>query len=371
MSRKSQAILQWYECHARDLPWRIGPRARRHGARPDPYVVWLSEVMLQQTTVTGAIPYFERFVARWASVSDLAAAPQEAVLQAWAGLGYYARARNLHAAAKVIRDQHKGRLPQDMAALKALPGIGPYTSAAIAAIAYDAPVVAVDGNVERIVARLFAIEAPLPKAKAMIAKKAQTLLPPARFGEFTEAMMDLGASICRPRKPACALCPLQKGCAAYETGDPERLPVKIKKGPLPRRAGTAFVAFREDGAILLRRRPDRGLLGGMCEVPTTNWCKRPPSPGADKAPFAARWFWLPEDVHHTFTHFHLALRIKIAHLDRQQAAACLHQLPDHWWSAPQNIDTEALSSLMHKVIACAQSHGLRKKALRQNGSIKT
>ena len=260
------ALLAWYDRHRRALPWRAAP-----GERADPYRVWLSEIMLQQTTVKAVAPYYARFLARWGDVRALAAAPLEEVLKAWAGLGYYARARNLHACARAVVERHGGEFPASEAALRALPGIGAYTAAAIAAIAFDVPASPVDGNVERVIARLFAVEAPLPGAKPELRRLARELTPQRRAGDFAQAMMDLGATICTPKKPACALCPWNEGCAAHARGDAETFPRRTPKREGALRRGAAFVARRADGFVLVRTRPAKGLLGGMTEVPTTEW----------------------------------------------------------------------------------------------------
>ena len=257
-------LLAWYDRHRRVLPWRAKP-----GEAIDPYRVWLSEIMLQQTTVKTVGPYFARFVARWPDVGALAAAPLDDVLRLWAGLGYYARARNLHACARAVAE--RGGFPRTEAELTTLPGIGRYTAAAIAAIAFDDHAVPVDGNVERVVTRLFAIEEELPAAKPEIQRLAQTLAPDARAGDFAQAMMDLGATICTPVKPACVLCPWMEDCAARRRGDPQTFPRKAPKREGKLRRGAAFVAVRADGCVLLRSRPPKGLLGGMTEVPTTDW----------------------------------------------------------------------------------------------------
>ncbi|HSG94758.1 MAG TPA: A/G-specific adenine glycosylase, partial [Afifellaceae bacterium] len=262
----SAPVLAWSDRHARVLPWRIGPAARRHGARPDPYRVWLSEIMLQQTTVKAVLPYYQAFTSRWPDVAALAGAQDDAVMAAWAGLGYYSRARNLIACARQIRDHHHGRFPDKAADLAKLPGIGAYTSAAIAAIAFDEPIAVVDGNVERVIARTFAIKTPLPAAKAEIRARLAPMVPTERTGEFAEAMMDVGATLCTPRQPACSLCPLAEGCRAFRSGRQSDFPVRPAKKPRPTRHGEAYVAIREDGAVLLRKRPPKGLLGGMAEV---------------------------------------------------------------------------------------------------------
>src|SRR5215469_2050578 len=259
-------LLAWYDRHRRALPWRAAA-----GATPDPYRVWLSEIMLQQTTVTAVAPYFSRFIARWGDVRALAAAPLEHVLRAWAGLGYYARARNLHACAKAVVAHYGGAFPSTEAALAELPGIGPYTAAAIAAIAFGARAAAVDGNVERVVARLYAVERELPAAKPHIRALAARLVPLQQAGDFAQAMMDLGATICTPKRPACALCPWMSACRARARGDPAAFPRRAPKRAGVLRRGAAFVALRADGCVLVRARAPRGLLGGMTEVPTTAW----------------------------------------------------------------------------------------------------
>ena len=262
-------MLAWYDRHRRKLPWRAAP-----GERSDPYRVWLSEIMLQQTTVKAVAPYYAGFLQRWTDVRALAAAPLEDVLKAWAGLGYYARARNLHACARAVVERHGGQFPVTEAELRTLPGIGAYTAAAIAAIAYDAPASPVDGNVERVIARLYAIATPLPAAKAEIRRRASALTPPRRTGDFAQAMMDLGATICTPKNPACALCPWDNACAARARGDAEALPRRLPKREGALRRGAAFVAQRADGFVLVRTRPAKGLLGAMTEVPTTQWLHR-------------------------------------------------------------------------------------------------
>jgi len=304
------ALLRWYDRAARVLPWRIGPDARAAGQRADPYRVWLSEVMLQQTTVAAVRGYFHRFTARWPDVHALAAAPEAEVMAEWAGLGYYARARNLIACAREVVAAG-GDFPRERRALQALPGIGPYTSAAIAAIAFDAPETVVDGNVERVVARLFAVTAALPGARQRLAELAGRLTPQTRPGDFAQAMMDLGATICTPRKPSCAQCPLQGFCHAQAQGIAAALPMKTAKAPKPERHGIAYIARRGDGAVLLETRPPRGLLGGMPGWPCTDWpdAGQPVTPAP---PLVADWQVLAGTVRHTFTHFHLTLAVHTA-----------------------------------------------------------
>jgi A/G-specific adenine glycosylase len=346
------ALLAWYDRHARKLPWRVGPTDRARGVEPDPYRVWLSEVMLQQTTVAAVGPYFERFVARWPTVADLAAAPVDDVMRAWAGLGYYARARNLKACATAVVRDHAGRFPKTAAELQALPGIGAYTAAAIAAIAFDEPVAVVDGNVERVIARLFALDEPLPGAKTAIHRHQTVLTPATRPGDYAQAMMDLGAAICTPVRPACALCPLSAACAARAEANPEIYPVKPAKRPRPTRYGTAFVAVRVDGAVLLRRRPPHGLLGGMAEVPGTDWLVAAPDPCP---PVEAEWRDAGKVVH-VFTHFRLELAVRTA------AVGSLAPDPAHWWASPEALPDEALPSVMKKAIEAARPGATLKRS---------
>jgi len=303
----SAALLRWYDGAARVLPWRVSPDDRAAGVRPDPYRVWLSEVMLQQTTVAAVRDYFHRFTARWPDVHALAAAPEAEVMAEWAGLGYYARARNLIACARVVAASG-GVFPRDRAALQALPGIGAYTSAAIAAIAHDAPETVVDGNVERVVARLFAEKEPLPKVRPVLTKLARTLTPHERPGDFAQAMMDLGATVCTPRQPRCNTCPVQGFCRAQALGIAADLPARAPKAAKPTRRGIAYVVRRSDGAMLLETRPPRGLLGGMTGWPGSDWSS---DPAADP-PLNAEWRHLPGEVRHTFTHFHLILTVAVA-----------------------------------------------------------
>ncbi len=299
--------------------------------------------MLQQTTVKAVIPYFGAFLARWPSIAHLAAAPLEEVLSAWAGLGYYARARNLHACAKAVVARHGGRFPDDEAALLDLPGIGPYTAAAIAAIAFDRPATPVDGNIERVVARLHAVKAPLPRAKGEIRTLAAALTPQRRPGDYAQAMMDLGATICTPRSPTCAICPFHGPCVAGAAGEATAYPVKAAKAERPQRRGIAFLAVRADGAVLLRTRPDKGLLAAMTEVPSTPWT---PGDPAGAPPLAARWRTLPGTVRHVFTHFALELEVHRADLPAGTAAP-----PGHRFVLPADFSREALPSVMRKVLA--------------------
>lgn len=301
----SAALLDWYDRTARVMPWRVGPAERAAGVRPDPYRVWLSEVMLQQTTVAAVTGYFQRFTARWPRVADLAAAPDAEVMAEWAGLGYYARARNLLKCARVVVAEHGGVFPATREGLLGLPGIGPYTASAIAAIAYDEPAVVVDGNVERVMARYFAVETPLPAAKPELVALAGRLTPRYRPGDHAQAVMDLGATVCTPRNPACGICPWMQGCAGRRAGIAASLPRKSPKADKPVRRGHLWLARMGDD-LVLERRPDRGLLGGMLGFPGDDWDGMGGPPPAE-----ANWRAAGE-VRHTFTHFHLYLELWVA-----------------------------------------------------------
>ena len=345
LSNIASRLLAWYDAHHRDLPWRVAPAALARGARPDPYRVWLSEVMLQQTTVEAVKAYFRNFVEKWPTVEALAAAPAEDVMKAWAGLGYYSRARNLKACADLVA-RRDGGFPDTEAGLRELPGIGAYTAAAIAAIAFDRPAAVVDGNVERVMTRLYSIETPLGEAKPEIRALVEKLVPQARPGDFAQAMMDLGATICTPKRPRCMLCPVREDCSAILGGDPERFPVRLPKDEKPLRKGAAFVAERGDGAVLLRKRPDKGLLGGMTEVPTTAWTARADgATTADAAPFPADWRHAGR-IGHVFTHFALELDVFHAPVGGDAPAG-------HFWSLAHEISGEALPTVMKKVIEAA------------------
>ena len=302
-------LLAWYDANARALPWRVGPRDHAAGIRADPYRVWLSEVMLQQTTVPHATPYFLAFTARWPTVGALAAEDDGAVMAAWAGLGYYARARNLLACARAVANDHGGVFPDTEAALRALRGLGPYTAAAVGAIAFDLPTNVVDGNVERVMARLFAVEAPLPSAKPELKRLAGDLVRDHRPGDWAQALMDLGATVCRPRSPLCERCPVSGHCAGLATGAPETYPRKTAKAVRPHRHGVVYV-LTWGGQVALVRRPPKGLLGGMLALPTSAWRAEPWSDteAVGAAPAPADWRSAGE-VEHGFTHFTLTLKI--------------------------------------------------------------
>lgn len=338
------ALLAWYDRHRRDLPWRARP-----GETPDPYRVWLSEVMLQQTTVKAVIPYFHAFTRRWPTVGHLAAAPDEEVLAAWAGLGYYARARKLIACARAVAADHGGRFPAEEAVLLALPGIGPYTAAAIAAIAFDQRAVVVDGNVERVVTRLHRVETALPAAKPEIKGLTDALTPDARPGDFAQAMMDLGATICTPRNPACALCPFSGACRARAAGDPLRFPVKAAKAARPQRFGTSYLV-RCGADVLLGRRPPRGLLGGMAEVPGSPWTGDPPAALAHAPITGLTWRPAPVPARHVFTHFELEVVVMVADAPTGTPAP-----QGMWWHPLRDLDRAGLPSVMRKIVEVGSS----------------
>lgn len=294
------------------MPWRTPPAEKKAGVKPDPYRIWLSEVMLQQTTVAAVKDYFNRFTTRWPTVVSLAAADDGDVMAEWAGLGYYARARNLLKCARVINDEHSGVFPDDHATLLTLPGIGPYTAAAISSIAFDLRRVVVDGNVERVMSRLYDIHAPLPASKLELTAKAERLTPNQRTGDYAQAVMDLGATICTPKSPACGICPWHKPCKARKAGTAPDLPKKTPKKPKPIRHGTVYLGRRADGAWLLERRPDKGLLGGMLGWPGSDWIDVTTPRPIGTPPTPADWKTEEREVRHTFTHFHLLLTIMTA-----------------------------------------------------------
>ncbi len=307
-------LLAWYDLHAREMPWRVSPQARKAGVRPDPYAIWLSEIMLQQTTVATVRDYFRRFIARWPTVRDLAAAEDADVMGEWAGLGYYARARNLLKCARAVVAEHEGVFPADHAALLRLPGIGPYTAAAVSSIAFDLPHAVLDGNVERVMARIYNLHTPLPEAKPQLMIQADKHTPAVRPGDYAQAVMDLGATICTPKSPACGICPWRTPCSARAAGTAAELPRKTPKKAKPVRHGTVYLGRRKDGAWLLETRPEKGLLGGMLGWPGSDWVDAGlPHPESDP-PAQGKWSASPGDVRHTFTHFHLILRVMTADL---------------------------------------------------------
>ena len=348
-------LLAWYDTDQRDLPWRAKP-----GHMPTPYHVWLSEIMLQQTVVKTVIPYFLKFTQKWPTIFELAKADIEDIRSAWAGLGYYSRAKNLHKCAQIIVEKYQGKFPIFAEELETLPGIGPYTAAAIAAIAFDETATPVDGNIERVVARLFAIEDPLPGVKPKLKQLASSLTPPRRAGDFAQAQMDLGATICSPKNPSCLLCPLVSQCEGHAKGIAPLLPQREAKKPKPTRYGTAFFALREDGNVLLRQRPEGGLLGGMTEIPSTEWLENQSqnNQALKSPPLKGKWWQVPGIVKHTFTHFHLELKVYRI-IAPKQATLTLFAEPERCkWVARDKLADEALPSVMRKIIDHALSSEL-------------
>ena len=337
----AQRLLSWYDAHQRALPWRATQD------RPaNPYHVWLSEIMLQQTTVAAVKPYYEKFLLLFPTVGALAQADPQEVMRAWAGLGYYSRARNLHACAQQVMRDYQGQFPDQYEELKVLPGIGDYTAAAIVSIAFGKRALVMDGNVERVVSRLYRIETELPRAKGEIRGHLDIITPDKRCGDFAQSMMDLGATLCTPRKPACSLCPLQQDCLSAHQADVETFPRKAAKKERPRRLGQAFVVLRDDGSLLMRTRPPKGLLGGMSEVPNSDWT---PEPAAfapqDLFSFKAAWQRCPDPVRHVFTHFELNLEIYVAKIPAR------HTAPDGMrFVTLEALAQEALPSVMQKVV---------------------
>ncbi len=340
----SLQLLHWYDRHARAMPWRTSPADRATGIRPDPYRIWLSEVMLQQTTVAAVKDYFHRFTARWPTVAALAAAEDAAVMGEWAGLGYYARARNLLKCARVVVADHGGQFPSTRAGLLTLPGIGPYTASAIAAIAHDEPATVVDGNVERVMSRMFLVTTPLPTAKPELTALAERLTPPHRAADYAQAVMDLGATICTPRSPACVICPWVHACLARAEGVQASLPRKVAKTEKATRRGIVWLGYRE-GALLLERRPDTGLLGGMLGFPGDGW-----DGAGGPAPAPANWQTVGE-VRHTFTHFHLILQVLTAEIT--------HPPERGEWLALHDFRPSDLPTVMRKAFSLARDslHG--------------
>jgi len=336
-------LLDWYDKQGRALPWRIRPEDRQAGQCADPYAIWLSEIMLQQTTVPHATPYWLRFLELWPSVHDLAQAPRDDVMREWAGLGYYARARNLHACAIQVAEELKGQFPDNYDGLLALPGIGDYTANAILAAAFNKPASVVDGNVERVITRLFRIQEKLPKSKTGIKKRAAKIADPSRSGDYAQAIMDLGATLCSPKSPDCPSCPWAWACQAKTEGDMERYPLKAKKKPKPMRHGIAWLVSRGD-RVWLRQRADKGLLGGMMEVPSTPWTEEKNGrAGGDIPPFDADWADKGE-VKHVFTHFELRLSVHCAE------AAPTWEPDEGLWADTGKLHEYALPSVMKKVL---------------------
>jgi A/G-specific adenine glycosylase len=333
----SNQLLLWYDSNKRDLPWRRN--------KPNIYHVWLSEIMLQQTTVVVVIPYFEEFIRRWPTLEALAAADLDAVLHAWQGLGYYARARNLHTCAQLVASKYDGHFPENEKELLGLPGIGPYTAAAIAAIAFAKPAAPVDGNIVRVISRLKKLHTPLPSLRAEVGEILPALIPAERPGDMVQALMDLGSAICKPAKPLCHQCPWRGPCAAFAAGVAGQLPKRAAKKRKPVRYGVVFWIERPDGHVLLRRRAEKGLLGGMMEIPSTDWREQEwdNQEAIKQAPVFANWASVPGTVAHTFTHFHLRLRVLRGRTSQAQVNTGI-------WSAPDQFADHALPSVMKKVI---------------------
>ena len=345
---RPKALLDWYDKNRRILPWRA-----LHGEQADPYRVWLSEIMLQQTTVATVGPYFRKFVALWPTLQDLAAAPLDDVMRQWAGLGYYRRARMLHQCARLLISDYGGIFPRDLAGLQALPGFGPYTAAAVASIAFDLPANVVDGNVERVMARIFALRDPMPGSKPALRAAAASLAPSNRAGDYAQALMDLGATICTPRSPKCGLCPWSDACQALALGIQDSLPARTAKKPKPVRRTLAFVLLNQKGEVFLRPRPDKGLLGGMMEVPSAPWVASPIPElenAVPHAPVKTRWRQMPGRITHIFTHFTLEASVAMATTTRKPAGAGV-------WVPHEKLDKEALPTVMKKII----NHALKKR----------
>lgn len=340
------AVLDWYDAHRRDLPWRTKP-----GEHADPYHVWLSEIMLQQTTVATVGPYFGDFVATWPTVGALAGASLDDVLVKWQGLGYYARARNLHKCALVVTDDLNGQFPTTVNELEKLPGIGPYTAAAIAAIAFDQPAVPVDGNIERVCARLHEIREQLPKGKVAIKAAAETYTGSERPGDFAQALMDLGATVCTPSSPKCPKCPLKQHCGAHASGRQETIPVRAPKKKRPERCCVMFWLQNEDGELLLRKRDERGLLGGMSELPSTPWLEGAWPDDREiiaHQPVGIEWDDVPGEAHHIFTHFRLSIRVQRGVVDQRINT-------DGFWVKLEDLPKHALPTAIKKAIALVRA----------------
>jgi len=336
-SKLSKSLLAWYQVNRRDLPWRT--------ENPDPYRVWLSEIMLQQTTVVVVGPYFEEFIRRWPTLEALAAVDLDAVLHAWQGLGYYARARNLHKCAQVVAADFGGRFPDSEKELLCLPGIGTYTAAAIAAIAFGKASAPVDGNILRVISRLLGLDTPLPGLRREVSELLPALIPADRPGDMVQALMDLGSAICKPGKPLCLECPWQVLCSAHKNGVAGQLPIKAAKKTKPTRHGVVFWIERGDGQILLRKRAEKGLLGGMMEIPSSGWREKEwgPQEAIKEAPVLTQWRIVPGTIVHTFTHFHLRLSVMYGRTGMDETNTGV-------WCAPDQFSNHALPSVMKKVI---------------------
>ncbi len=338
-------VLYWYDRNSRQLPWRTSPTDILSGVKPDPYHVWLSEIMLQQTTATAVKNYFKLFINSWPTLADMANAEEEDILKAWAGLGYYSRARNLYKCAKYVQLHHNGRFPEEEERLLKLPGIGPYTAAAISAIAFGRHAAVVDGNVERVLSRRYALLTELPALRAEVKPLMAEVTPHDRPGDFAQAIMDLGATICTPRSPACGICPWIDICKGRKQGIAATLPRKAPRKVKPTRRGMAFLLSDAHGRILLRKRGDKGLLAGMSEPITTHWAESAALEDLSHAPTTAGWVRTSKDVKHTFTHFHLEMSVWQA-----QAPGDYNEPDGYWWSAPEELEGEALPTVMKKAL---------------------
>ena len=349
-SRLRDDLLAWYDINGRDLPWRM-----KGGAKADPYRILLSEIMLQQTTIASVIPYYQNFLSRWPTLRDLAAADLNDVLHAWQGLGYYSRARNLHKCARIVSDNYGGDLPSTEATLRKLPGIGPYTSGAIAAIAFDRAHVPVDGNVERVLARMFSIEESLPAIKPRLREIAVDLATSVRPGDYAQAIMDLGATVCTLREPKCLDCPWQRTCRGYALGVAADLPRRAPKPIRPVRYAMAFIITAGNGNLFLERRPDNGLLGGLMQVPLSPWLDQPPSIEAAVrlAPITADWHQIPGTVKHDFTHFEVRFSLVSARATQKDLRS-----RKGVWSAPARLGELALPTMVKKIIRHAAGQGI-------------
>ena len=345
-------LLDWYDRSARNLPWRVPPNQSKKNMRGNPYHIWLSEVMLQQTTVATVLAYHQKFLTLWPTIEQLAAAEEDEILKAWAGLGYYSRARNLSKCAKIVAQDHDGLFPSDIVALKSLPGIGDYTANAIRSIAFNLPAVPIDGNIKRVIARVFGVTQPPDTLLNDITDHYHGLASSSRPGDFVQAMMDLGAMICRPKKPRCESCPIADYCLAFAKDQQHSIPVKIRKKPKPNRYGNAFVLIRNaDNAVFLQKRASKGLLGGMSEVPSTHWIGQKNTGWSTfevgrNLPQSENQWEKCGAIKHIFTHFHLELVVYRIIVDKIDDS-------DGWWSTPDNIGEEALPTLMKKVISAA------------------
>lgn len=336
-------MLDWYDKNSRVLPWRAV-----FGHQPNPYYVWLSEMMLQQTTVVTVIPYFESFIQKWPTLESLALASLDEVLHAWQGLGYYARARNLYQCAQVVMGHYEGMMPEKEEDLARLPGIGPYTSAAIRSIAFNQPIVPIDGNIRRILSRVGNIKLPWPQSRSHVDSLAKALSKPDRPGDFAQALMDLGATVCKPKIPTCGDCPIQQYCLGYASGDPHKLPLLPLKVAKPKKYGIAFVIFNSKDQIFLEKRPEQGLLGGLMGVPTTDWTLN--AQDSDDFPYKGdEKFFFQERVNHTFTHFHLELRVMMGRVRQSSPGKGI-------WVSWKELHRYPLPTLMKKVLTIVQKH---------------